>query len=243
MNAGIDHGSQFVEPEARSLTTSYYTPTSGVGLAILHHPAHGNDGRRVGVIGLGAGTVAAYAGAGERWTFYEINPRIASLAEAAFTYLEDARSRGASVEVEVDDGRLALAGIDAAGGAGFDVLVLDAFTGGAIPTHLLTREAFEVYRAQMAPGGVIAVHISNRYVRLEPVMRGLAEVFGLDLRIRTDDPVGVPAASASQWALLGDDLSALAQDTEGLLKPSVVTESVLWTDGRQDLWGILRLGR
>ena len=121
--------------------------------------------------------------------------------------------------------------------------LLDAFDGGASPTHLLTREAFEIYRAQLAPGGVIAVHISNRYVRLEPVMRGLAEALGLDLLIRTDDPVGVPAATASRWALLGDDLSALARATEGLLQPSAITESVLWTDDRQDLWGILRLGR
>ena len=242
---GIDHGSQFVDPAARSVATTYYTPTSGVGIALLHAPAPGED-RRVGAVGLGAGTVAAYAEPGEQWTFYEINPRIADLAETTFTYLEDARARGVTVEVEVDDGRLALtrpSGAGDAGDAGFDLLVLDAFTGGAIPTHLLTREAFEVYWARMAPGGVIAVHISNRYVRLEPVMRGLAREFGLDLLIRTDQPVGVPTATASRWALLGDDLSTLARDAEGLLQPSAITEEVLWTDDRQNLWGILRLGR
>lgn len=235
VNAGISHGSQFIEPGARALPTSYYTATSGIGLALLHHPT--GEGRRVGVIGLGAGTVAAYAGEGEHWTFYEINPRIADLAETAFTYLADARARGATVGVEVDDGRLALA---RESDGSFDVLVVDAFTGGAIPTHLLTHEAFEVYRAHLAPGGVVAIHLSNRYVRLEPVMRGLAEAFGLDLLIRSDDPVGVPAATASRWAILGRDLGALQRASEGLLHPSTTTETVTWTDDRQDLWGVLK---
>ncbi len=240
VNAGIDHGSQFVEPDARSMPTSYYTATSGVSQALVHHPGRADGGLRVGVIGLGAGTLAAYAQPGDHWTFYEINPRIAEIAEATFTYLDDARARGATVDIEVGDGRLALMGEDE---ADFDLLVLDAFTGAAIPTHLLTREAFEGYRGRLAPEGLVAVHLSSRYVRLEPVMRGVADAFGLDLLVRDDDPEGVPTATASHWALLGEDLSALERNAEGLLQPPTATDVVLWTDDRQDLWGVLRFRR
>jgi len=241
VHAGTNHGAQFADPALRGMPASYYTATSGVGLAIEHHPDRGKAGFHVGVLGLGAGSIAAYAGPDEQWTFYEINPLIADIADEHFSFLADARARGASITTVLGDGRLMLAEALGDGPAGFDLLVLDAFTGGAIPTHLLTREAFEVYRQHVAPGGVIAVQTSNRHIRLRPVMRGLAEEFGMELLARFDEGDQEPGGTASRWALLADDLAAIEAGAEGMLEVVDDTESVLWTDDRQDLWRVLDL--
>ncbi len=240
VHAGTNHGAQFLEPSQREAPTSYYTASSGLGLAVAHHPARGKEGFRVGVLGLGAGSIAAYATPGEVWTFYEINPLIVEIADEHFTFLADARARGVTVDTVLGDGRLMLTDALEGGAAGFDLLVLDAFTGGAIPTHLLTREAFEVYRQHLAPGGVIAVQTSNRHLRLTPVMRGLADAFEMDVLNRFDEGEA-PGATGSRWALFGDDLAAIEAGAGGLLEPVTDPGSVLWTDDRQDLWRVLDL--
>ena len=168
----ITHGRQFIDPGKRRWATSYYGPHSGVGRAIACLQKSGPI--RVGAIGLGVGTVAAYARPGDLFRFYEINPEVLRLATQRFTYLADCRG---TCEVVLGDARLSLEAEEPP--QPFDLLVLDAFSGDAIPTHLLTREAFDVYRRHLAPDGAIAVHISNNYLNLAPVVRRLAEHCGM----------------------------------------------------------------
>lgn len=171
MHGRITHGYQFADPVKRKWPTSYYGEQSGVGQAIRYFQHAG--GVRVGAIGLGTGTLASYAGPKDVIRFYEINPEVLRLARERFHYLGDCRGK---CDVVMGDARLSL---EAEPSQQFHVLVVDAFTGDAIPTHLLTHEAFEVYKRHMAAGGVIAVHVSNKYLHLVPVVRRLAEDGGL----------------------------------------------------------------
>ena len=189
INGSIRHGSQFRDPAKRRLPTSYYGESSGVGRAIRYlqkaGPVH------IGAIGLGTGTLATYVRPGDSLVFYEINPAVVRMAEQYFTYLSDcrARRRGAGA----GDGRCARLSLEndlvagpakQAEAAGkppqpFDLLVVDAFSGDAIPTHLLTREALVTYCRHLAPRGVVAFHVSNNYLRLGPVVRRLGEDCGM----------------------------------------------------------------
>ena len=170
-HGAILHGQQFLAAEKRRLPLNYYVPESGIGRAFAelrkrHKPL------RVGIAGLGAGTLACYARAGDRFTFYEINPAVRDMAEKYFTYLADARGSGATVDLVMGDARLAL---ERQPSQGFDLLVLDAFSGDSVPVHLLTREAMEIYRRHVAADGAIALHATNTYLYLVPVVRALAE--------------------------------------------------------------------
>ena len=169
--------------EFRATPLTYYAEDSGVGLAMrfcCRLDPQGTRSRRIGVVGLGAGTVAAYGRAGDVMEFYEINPLVERVAREEFTYMRDARERGATVSVVPGDARVSLAGQSP---QGFDVLVVDAFSGDAIPVHLLTAEALALYRRQMAPGGVIAFHVSNQYLNLAPVLGRLAKADGMQARV------------------------------------------------------------
>ena len=172
LHGQITHGLQLSAPSRRAELTTYYGPSSGAGLAIRRHPKRlAGRPMRVGVIGLGVGTLAAWSRPGDVFRFYEIDPEVARLSEGSrpvFTYLRDARGE---VSVSLGDGRLVL---EREAPQAFDVLVVDAFSSDAIPTHLLTREAFGVYLRHLAEGGVLAVHVTNRYVDLKPVVRGAA---------------------------------------------------------------------
>ena len=151
--------------ERRRQATAYYGPRTGIGLAILnsrHSP------QRVGVVGLGAGTIAAYGKQGDYYRFYDINPQVVGLARSEFRFLPES---AAKVDVELGDARLSLEG---EAPQQFDVLALDAFSSDAIPIHLLTREAFGVYFRHVKPDGILAVHISNRYVDLAPIVAASA---------------------------------------------------------------------
>ena len=161
------HGAQDLAPERRHEPLTYYHrtgPIGGVMAAWQGRPQR----RRVGVVGLGAGSLAAYAAPGERWTFFEIDPAVIDTARdrGLFTFVGDARG---AVDVVPGDARLSLA---ATPDATFGLLVLDAFSSDGVPAHLLTREAFALYLRKLAPGGVIAVHLSNRYLDLESVVAG-----------------------------------------------------------------------
>ena len=163
---------QFADPVKRRWPTSYYGEAERRGPGDPLPPeSRGRCGS--GAIGLGAGTIAAYAQPGDTFRFYEINPEVLRLARQRFTYLADCRGQ---CDVVLGDARLSL---EAEPPQGFRLLVIDAFSGDAIPTHLLTREAFDVYRRHLAPDGVIAVHVSNNYLRLAPVVRRLAEHCGM----------------------------------------------------------------
>jgi hypothetical protein len=193
-NGRIIHGLQFLDDDQR-LPTTYYSTDSGVGRAIGFFKAQPD--MRVGAVGLGTGTLAAYnVEPGHYFRFYEINPEVQDLARDYFTYLKNAVGK---VEVVLGDARLSLEREAVSDPQRFDVLVLDAFSGDAIPTHLLTREAFDIYLKHVdIDDGIIAVHISNRYIDLVPVVRGLTEHFQLG-SVRIDADGEGRGAYNSEW--------------------------------------------
>lgn len=169
LHGNISHGSQWLAPERRRQATAYYGPQSGVALAI----ANITEGpRRVGIVGLGPGTMAAYGRAGDYYRIYELNPLVIDMARTQFTYLADS---AAAVEIVEGDARVSLEREPA---QGFDVLAVDAFSGDSIPVHMLTREAFRVYFRHVKPDGVLAIHVSNRFLDFSPVIARLAAAFG-----------------------------------------------------------------
>ena len=174
-NGNVEHGTQIFGTDAQRHTpTTYYAENSGVGLAIRN--CCDSRPRKIGVIGLGAGTIAAYGRPGDRIQFYEINPAVEPIARNVFTYIRDSE---AQVSIITGDARTSLA---AETPQGFDVLVVDAFSGDAIPLHLLTTQALALYRRHLALGGIIAFHISNRHVDLEPPIALLAASVGMQAR-------------------------------------------------------------
>ena len=246
----ISHGNQFAAEHKRRWPTSYYGEESGVGLALRHLPRPPGDGLRFGVVGLGTGTLAAYAGHGDYCRFYEINPAVERLAETWFHYLADSRSEGADVQVVLGDARLSLERQEP---QRFDVLALDAFTSDAIPIHLLTREAFEVYRRHLKPTGVLAVHISNRYLDLEPVVLAQADHFGYKAVIVESKSDKERRVDSATWVLVtrNEDFLAAepireiieenrqkAEEDEGVRR--LLTRRVPWTDDYSDLFRVLK---
>lgn len=231
----ITHGFQFVDPQLQTLTTTYYGPDSGLGLALNALPA-GN--RRIGVIGLGAGTIAAYARPGDYVRFYEINPEVIRLACSRFTYLNQC---GGKCDIRPGDARLSLEQEPA---QEFDILIIDAFNSDSIPVHLLTREAFEIYLRHLKPQGTVAVHISNHFLRLDPVVAGLARHFGLQTAFIDHD--ARPEQwwiYSSTWMLLSRDGSILeAASIRQAAKPGSApdTSLPLWKDDFTSLFRILR---
>jgi len=229
----IIHGKQFLEPDRRDWPTTYYGLTSGVGLAILDARARGPV--RLGVVGLGTGTLAAYGRAGDVVRFYDINPKVVELARTEFSFLKDSPAR---VEVKLGDARLSL---EREAAQNFDVLALDAFSSDAIPVHLLTVEAVATYLKQLRPGGILAVHISNRYLDLVPVVQQAARRLSLELREVDNDDDDDMGVYRSDWLLLSASPAAF----EGpLLKDAQRIDAVphvgLWTDDYSDLYSILK---
>ena len=161
LHGTINHGEQFMNPARRRLPTTYYSEESGIGIAI-RDKQQSPGGMRVGVIGLGTGTTAAYGRAGDYYRFYEINPQVRAIAETEFTFLADCPCR---VETAIGDARLSL---EREAPQNFDVLAVDAFSGDSIPVHLLTTEAMQLYSRHLKPDGILAFHISNRYLDLRP---------------------------------------------------------------------------
>jgi len=235
------HGIQYVDDRARA--TTYYVEDSGVGLLLLNHPKH-RQNLRVGVLGLGVGTLATYAQAGDVYRFYEINPVVVRLAEGEggyFTFLSDSQ---ADMTVVEGDARISLEQELAAGQKqNFDVLVLDTFSSDSIPVHLVTKEAFALYLDQLAPDGVIAAHISNRHLDLRPVFWQLAQKFGLEIvqvnRPTSSDDNGFP----SEWILLARDPASLeisAIKSHAVSFEGYTTAIKLWTDDYSNLFQILK---
>src|SRR5882672_5462414 len=230
----IIHGKQFTEPDRREWPTTYYGPESGVGLAIRDAATRGT--LRAGFVGLGAGTLATYGRPGDVFRFYDINSKVVELARSEFTFLKDSRAR---IEVALGDARLSLEREPA---QDFDVLALDAFSSDAIPVHLLTVEAFRTYLRHLKPGGVLAVHISNRYLDLVPVVQQAARRLSLELRQVENDDEDDAGVYRSDWMLLSASPAAF----EGqLLKEAgeridAVPHVKLWTDDYSDLYRILK---
>ena len=240
------HGRQSRDPARRGEPLTYYHRKGPIG-ALVEELDRADRSRRVAVIGLGTGTMAAYARPGEAMTIYEIDRRVRDLAfdRALFTYVSDARDRGASIRVELGDARLRLDAVRRERpGERYDLIVVDAFTSDAIPVHLLTREALRLYLAMLTPRGLVALHISNRYVRLEPVVAALAEDARLGGRLLMDDS-GTEAEGglSSTWVALAPSAGALGQLVEdprwrtGLEGDPRVS---VWTDDFHDLLSVFK---
>ena len=194
VHGAINHGEQFLDPRRRDSPTTYYSPNSGVGLAIQEAAMHGPI--RVGVIGLGTGTLASYGRPGDYYRFYDINPLVIQLAHTEFSFLKDC---AAKLEIALGDARLSL---ERETSEQFDVLAVDAFSGDSIPVHLLTEESFELYFRHLKPGGVLAVHVSNKFLDLEPVVDRIAEhLHKRDGTVDTEDDDAI-AAFGSTWVLV-----------------------------------------
>jgi SAM-dependent methyltransferase len=229
----INHGEQLLNPMRRDLPTTYYGPNTGVGLAIREKQKEGAI--RVGVIGLGTGTLAAYGRLGDYFRFYEINPLVLRLARSEFTFLSDCKAK---VDVAMGDARLSL---EREPDEHFDVLAVDAFSSDSIPVHLLTREAMQVYFRHLNPNGILAVHISNRYLDLQPVLAGQSRNTGRIARVvDTEDDESQDVFGAT-WVLMtapgtGFDQEETDHSTEIESKRNVR----LWTDDYSNLFQILK---
>lgn len=241
------HGAQYLTPELTQTPLSYYRPATGVALAIKHFlPADPNRSasqlqqRQLGLVGLGAGALAAYGRPGDSIYFYEINPAVIAAATQHFSYVADS---AAEVEIYTGDARLVLAEQwQQQGSKQFDILVLDAFSSDAIPMHLLTREAMALYWQHLLPDGVLAVHISNNYLDLTSVLRNQAEQLGLTaLFIPTAADNANPAAT--EWVLLSRNERFLNQEVLRQASrpwPRPLRQSVQWTDQHSDLLSVLK---
>ena len=233
----IVHGRQVMRDDWRRVPITYYARTSGLGLALDR--CCGNRPRRIGVIGLGTGTVAAYGNPGDTIRFYEIDGAVESIARSYFTYLGD--SRGVT-QVVRGDARVSLA---AEPPQRYDVLVVDAFSGDAIPAHLMTVEALDVYRRHLAPGGIVAFHVSNRFLVLTAVVEQLARKGGLQAVRVVDRADRARQVLASEWVLVTVNAEFL-DDREVILArvPIDVPAGLrLWTDDYSSLLPIMKLSQ
>ncbi len=226
VHGSILHGEQWLSEKYRRSATTYYKTSSGIGRVLLSF-----EGKaiKVGVIGLGAGSIAVYGDGDDIYKFYDINPAVERIARTWFTYLADCPSK---VEVVLGDARLSL---EREAPNGFDVLAVDAFSGDSIPVHLITVEAFTEYLRHMKPDGVIVFHVSNRFLDLKPVLLAIAERHGLEYAYLHES--GENGGTTSDWV-------AMTRDKKFILKPTIVeaTEPVvprpdwrLWTDSYTSL--------
>jgi spermidine synthase len=199
-------------------------------LTILNRP-----GRRVGVIGLGTGSLAAYGRPGDTFHFFDINPQVLNLARTEFTFLRDCR---AMVEVTLGDARLTL---EREPSQAFDLLAIDAFSSDSIPIHLLTTEAMSVYLKHMRPDGVVAFHVSNRFFNLPPVVDAIARAHGLSSVLLVDNPDD-QEMSKTDWVLVTNNQAVLENDAVKAItvEPDVIPKLRLWTDDDHNLFRIFR---
>ena len=191
MHGTIIHGSQFLDGRDRMSPTTYYSPATGVGRWLLRDAPF----RRVGVIGLGAGTLAAYGRPGDHYRFYEINPLVPQMASRYFGYIKESPAK---VEFALGDARLVL---ESERPQEFDLLVVDAFSGDSIPLHLITTEAMRLYLRHLKPDGALAYHISNQYLELYPQLARQAEAVGLVVRLVRNPTVPERDQTAAHWIL------------------------------------------
>jgi SAM-dependent methyltransferase len=233
--SGTEHGRQYTEPARRREPLTYYGHESGIGMVL--DALKNRPDAKVGIIGMGTATVACYAERGQTYRFYEINPDVVTLARKWFTFIDDLQARGAKYELALGDARLSL---EHEAPQQFDALQLDAFSGDSVPAHLLTREAFEIYQRHLKPDGVIAVHITNKYLNLAPVVERLAREFGYLTTRQCVDPGGLAGHYRPDYLLLTKDAGfirahppAPPPDARDLAVP-------LWTDHAHNLFQILR---
>ncbi len=232
----IMHGEQDMTGDGRRKPTTYYQPGSGVGAALAAKQARGAI--RVGVIGLGTGTLAAYGRKGDVYRFYDINPQVIAIARSEFTFLSDSE---AAIEVALGDARLNL---EREAPQGFDLLAVDAFSSDAIPVHLITREALGVYLRHMKPEGIIAFHVSNRFLNLVPVVARLANEHGAHVVLVSDKGKdGEDDHTTTDWVLVSRERKALEAPEIQAVSPEEPEAQAgwrTWTDDYSNLVQILR---
>ncbi len=231
VHGAILHGEQYLSEKYRRSATTYYKTSSGIGRTLL---AFEGKPVKVGVIGLGAGSLAVYADADDTYRFYDINPAVIRIANTWFTYLKDSPGK---METVLGDARLSL---EREPPQDFDVLVVDAFSGDSIPIHLITVEAFTEYLRHLKPEGVIAFHVSNRFLDLKPVLLAIAEKHGLEYAYIHE--TGEGGGTTSDWV-------AITRHKPFILRPDIVevTEPVaprpdwrLWTDDYNNLFQVFK---
>jgi len=236
MHGQIVHGRQFQAPQRQDWPTAYYSQDSGVGRALLTKAAMAGSGPlRVGVIGVGIGTLLTYGRPGDSFRLYEIDPLVMQLARSEFTFLS--RSKAAT-EIVIADARLALEREPA---QQFDVLVVDAFSGDAVPIHLLTREAFASYFRHLKPQGVLAVHVTTRFLDLKQVVKAAADHFGWQARLVGTAADGERLVYRSDWVLVSADPLFFGQAR--LAEAAAIGAAPgfrLWTDDYSSVLAVLK---
>ncbi len=243
----INHGAQLQSDEGRRQAITYFGEDSGIGMALLHHPRK-PEGLRVAVLGLGTGTIAAYGQRGDVYRFYEINPSVIKLSgrqgtdctKPVFTYLTDSE---ADCRVILGDGRLSLE--RHAESQQYDVLAMDAFSSDAVPVHLLTAEAFKIYKHHIKPDGIIAVNVTNRFVDLRPVVRAQANELGMKCVHITchSDPAREVYYCAWMLVTANDDFLSHPALLAGRTPDTAADKEqapILWTDDYSNLFRILK---
>jgi hypothetical protein len=233
----ILHGEQSTTAPDRLEPGTYYARTSGVGRAIEAMQSSGPV--RLGVVGLGVGTLSAYGRAGDTVRFYELDPDVLALAKNYFSYLPSSPSK---LEFVLGDARLSLERELARGAKqGYDVLAIDAFSSDSIPVHLITREAIDVYMQHVAPDGILAIHISNRFLDLKPVLANIAQSLGLEARLVSDSPTGSGSASMTDWVLIARTAAPFAHELLDVATPVEPNPAFsLWTDQFNNLLDVLK---
>ena len=247
MHGQIEHGFQFMSEPRRSQPTSYFGPSSGVGIALRFHPRRldpEQHGLRVGVVGLGTGTLAAYGEKGDYFRFYEINPAVLQLSNSYFSYRKDS---GAKIDVVLGDARISMEREKGLAHPGrFDVLAIDAFSSDAIPVHLFTRECYRNYWYHLKKDGILAMHISSRYFNLSPVIRSLAELDkenGVQAILVEDLGSTVQGTDATRWILVTANREFLTnKQVRSSISPwsEEDTARLLFTDDYSNLFRLLR---
>jgi SAM-dependent methyltransferase len=228
----INHGDQFLDPVRRHEPTTYYGHESGIGRAIDELQATGP--LKVGVVGLGTGTIAAYSRPFDTYHYYEINPLVLDIAHKYFFYLDDSK---ANLDVALGDARLTL---EREQPQNFDILAVDAFSSDSIPVHLLTNEAFKLYWKHVKPTGILAIHISNRYLDLGPVVEQEAKALGKPDILITNEDQNAEDVSVSDWVLVTSNQTALDHLSQFSSAIEKKPKLRMWTDDYSNLWQILK---
>lgn len=231
-HGSIKHGEQYLSEAHRCEPTAYYGRSAGIGLAITHTNA---DHKRVGVIGLGAGTLAVYGQPGDVYRMYEINPKVIELARGEFSFLADSQAR---IETVLGDARLSM---EREPPQEFDVLAVDAFSGDSVPVHLITAEAMDVYLKHMKPDGIVAFHLTNRFLWLPPVVENIARAKGLHAVLIHDENDN-PLLRNTDWVLVARNPAVLGQEMIRSRATPIrgIPGLGVWTDDFNNLFDILK---
>jgi hypothetical protein len=246
MHGRVVHGTQFLDPDRNRLPTTYYGPDSAAGLALQFHPrrlegAAGEQNLKVGVVGLGAGTLAAYGQEGDHFRFYEINPEVIKISSSHFSFRKDSDAR---VDVVAGDARIVMEHeLKNRTPQQFDVLVVDAFSSDAIPIHLLTRECFAIYWQHLNRDGILLLHITNRFLDLVPVLRAQARESGCRMALINSSADEQNGVGNARWVALTRndrflDSAPLAGRSDTSHPPGA--KELAWTDDFAGLWQILK---